>query len=115
MHKKFVINRTKIKGGCQSRRKVVTHNSKTYFFFRQIEMTEYVDKLFDLETPYGQPNLSKFGELVNDEMWWVVTEIVSEPTVSKRVKIMKQFIKVLKGDVHFYFSFQRWLCTLKPS
>ena len=29
MHKKFVINRTKIKGGCQSGRKVVTHNSKS--------------------------------------------------------------------------------------
>ena len=26
MHKKFDINRTKIKGGCQSGRKVVTHN-----------------------------------------------------------------------------------------
>ena len=29
MHKKFGINRTKIKGGCQSERKVVTHNSKS--------------------------------------------------------------------------------------
>ena len=29
MHKKFEINQTKIKGGCQSRRKVVTHNSKS--------------------------------------------------------------------------------------
>ena len=29
MHKKFEMNRTKIKGGCQSRRKVVTHNSKS--------------------------------------------------------------------------------------
>ena len=28
MHKKFEINRKKIKGGCQSGRKVVTHNSK---------------------------------------------------------------------------------------
>ena len=27
MHKKFEINRTKIKGSCQSGRKVVTHNS----------------------------------------------------------------------------------------
>ena len=31
MHKKFEINWTKIKGGCQSRRKVVTHNSKGDF------------------------------------------------------------------------------------
>ena len=29
MNKKFDINRTKIKGGCQSGRKVVTHNSKS--------------------------------------------------------------------------------------
>ena len=28
MHKKFEKNRRKIKGGCQSGRKVVTHNSK---------------------------------------------------------------------------------------
>ena len=28
MHKKFEINRTKIKGGCQSGRNVVTHDSK---------------------------------------------------------------------------------------
>ena len=29
MHKKFEKNQTKIKGGCQSGRKVVTHNSKS--------------------------------------------------------------------------------------
>ena len=29
MHKKFEINQTKIKGGCESGRKVVTHNSKS--------------------------------------------------------------------------------------
>ena len=29
MHKKFEINRTKIKDGCQSGREVVTHNSKS--------------------------------------------------------------------------------------
>ena len=29
MHKKFEINRTKIKGGCQSGRKVVPHDSKS--------------------------------------------------------------------------------------
>ena len=29
MHKKFEINRTKVKGNCQSRRKVVTQNSKS--------------------------------------------------------------------------------------
>ena len=29
MYKKFEINQTKIKGGCQSGRKVVTHHSKS--------------------------------------------------------------------------------------
>ena len=29
MHKKFELNQTKIKGGCQSGRKMVTHNSKS--------------------------------------------------------------------------------------
>ena len=29
MHKKFEINRAKIKGGCQAGRKVVTHDSKS--------------------------------------------------------------------------------------
>ena len=29
MHKKFKINQTQIKGGCQLGRKVVTHNSKS--------------------------------------------------------------------------------------
>ena len=29
MNKKFEINQTKIKGGCQWERKVVTHNSKS--------------------------------------------------------------------------------------
>ena len=29
MHKKFEINQTKIEGGCQSERKVVTYDSKS--------------------------------------------------------------------------------------
>ena len=29
MHKKFEVNRTKIKGGCQSCRKVVAHDSRS--------------------------------------------------------------------------------------
>lgn len=44
---------------------------------------------------YGTPNLTKFGELVNYEMFWVITEIVSEMNVTKRVRILKQFIKVI--------------------
>ena len=58
------------------------------------EPTEYVDNLFELESKFGTPNLTRFGELVNKEMMWVITEIVSEPNVARRAKLIKQFIKV---------------------
>ena len=62
--------------------------------FRQIEATEYVDDLFELKSGYGCPNLSLFGELVNREMMWTISEIVSEPNLAKRMRIIKQFIKI---------------------
>ena len=62
--------------------------------FRQIEATEYVDDLFELKSGYGCPNLSLFGELVNREMMWTIGEIVSEPNLAKRMRIIKQFIKI---------------------
>ena len=40
MYKKFEINETKIKGGCQSGRKVVTHNSKSDLHLE----TKYIQK-----------------------------------------------------------------------
>ncbi|XP_058982066.1 rap guanine nucleotide exchange factor 2 isoform X2 [Musca domestica] len=64
--------------------------------FRQIESTEYVDDLFNLKTKYGVPMLSKFSELVNREMFWVVTEICSEHNIVRRMKIVKQFIKIAR-------------------
>ncbi|TRY80967.1 hypothetical protein TCAL_12515 [Tigriopus californicus] len=65
-----------------------------FTIFRSIESTEHVDKLFELESKFGTPNLDRFGDLVNREMMWVITEIVSESNVNRRVKIIKQFIKV---------------------
>ena len=48
MHKKFEINPTKIKGSCQSRRKVVTHDSKSdlplmdmHFYFAKVHTYIY--------------------------------------------------------------------------
>jgi len=38
MHKKFEIEQTKIKGGCQSGRKVVTHNSKSDLLLAHVLM-----------------------------------------------------------------------------
>ncbi|SPP86150.1 rap guanine nucleotide exchange factor 2 isoform X1 [Drosophila guanche] len=64
--------------------------------FRQIESTEYVDELFELQSKYGVPMLSKFSELVNREMFWVVSEICAEHNIVRRMKIVKQFIKIAR-------------------
>lgn len=40
--------------------------------------------------------LGQFSELVNREMFWVVTEVCSESNVVRRSKIIKQFIKVAR-------------------
>ncbi|XP_022258450.1 rap guanine nucleotide exchange factor 2-like [Limulus polyphemus] len=67
-----------------------------FSIFCQIEPTEYIEDLFQLKSKYGTPMLSKFGELVNREMFWVVTEVCSEPNLLRRMKIIKQFIKVAR-------------------
>ncbi|KAI5702604.1 hypothetical protein M8J75_002002 [Diaphorina citri] len=67
-----------------------------YAIFRQIEATEYVDDLFELKSGYGVPMLSQFAELVNREMFWVVTEVCSESNLVRRSKVIKQFIKVAR-------------------
>ncbi|KAH8335813.1 hypothetical protein KR074_007204, partial [Drosophila pseudoananassae] len=64
--------------------------------FRQIESTEYIDELFELRSRYGVPMLSKFAELVNREMFWVVSEICTEHNIVRRMKIVKQFIKIAR-------------------
>lgn len=46
--------------------------------------------------------LSLLLQLVNKEMYWVVTEICGEPNVVKRMRLIKQFIKIASKhyDVH---------------
>ena len=55
-----------------------------FTIFRQIEMTEYIDHLFDREDKswYGCPNLKKFGALCDEEMKWVHTFLfwITHPT-----------------------------------
>ena len=63
-------------------------------FLTILESTEYVDYLFQLESKFGTPNLSTFGDLSNKEMMWVITEIVLEMSVRNRAKLIKEFIKV---------------------
>uniref|UniRef100_A0A6A7FVZ9 Rap guanine nucleotide exchange factor 2-like n=2 Tax=Hirondellea gigas TaxID=1518452 RepID=A0A6A7FVZ9_9CRUS len=67
-----------------------------FAIFRQIEPTEYIDYLFELKSKYGTPALSQFAELVNREMFWVVTEVCTEHNVVKRSKIIKRFIKIAR-------------------
>ncbi|XP_046742541.1 rap guanine nucleotide exchange factor 6-like isoform X7 [Diprion similis] len=67
-----------------------------FSIFRKIESTEYVDDLFELRSRYGTPMLTDFAELVNREMFWVVTEICSEHNLVRRSKIIKQFIKIAR-------------------
>ncbi|XP_048513096.1 rap guanine nucleotide exchange factor 6-like isoform X4 [Athalia rosae] len=67
-----------------------------FSIFRQIESTEYVDDLFKLKSRYGVPMLSHFAELVNREMFWVVTEVCSEHNLVRRSKIIKQFLKIAR-------------------
>lgn len=67
-----------------------------FSIFRQIESTEYVDDLFELKSRYGVPMLRQFAELVNREMFWVVTEVCSEHNLVRRSKIIKQFIKIAR-------------------
>lgn len=66
-----------------------------YAAFRQIEMTEFIDDLFQLDSKFGMPNLSLFAELVNRETFWVVSEILNEAgSAQRRGQIIKRFIKV---------------------
>lgn len=67
-----------------------------FAIFRQIESTEYVDDLFEIQSKYGVPMLKQFSELVNREMFWVVTEVCSEYNMVRRMKIVKQFIKIAR-------------------
>ena len=58
MHKKFEIDRTKIKGGCQSGRKVVTHNSKSDLPLASIFLVNITADQF-LLAPFSSVALSR--------------------------------------------------------
>ena len=58
MHKKFEINRTKIKGSCQSGRKVVPHNSKNDLplpLVRNHILTQNLTAIWNFFFPKGKP------------------------------------------------------------
>ncbi|KAJ0003906.1 hypothetical protein NQD34_010120 [Periophthalmus magnuspinnatus] len=67
---------------------------KDFELFRNIESTEYVDDLFKLDSSSGSGNLKQFEEVMNQETFWVASEILKEPNALKRMKTIKHFIKI---------------------
>ncbi|XP_034463573.1 rap guanine nucleotide exchange factor 6 isoform X13 [Hippoglossus hippoglossus] len=67
---------------------------RDFELFRNIESTEYVDDLFKLESSVGSRNLKQFEEVINQETFWVATEILKEPNAMKRMKTIKHYIKI---------------------
>uniref|UniRef100_A0A673ALM0 Rap guanine nucleotide exchange factor 6 n=1 Tax=Sphaeramia orbicularis TaxID=375764 RepID=A0A673ALM0_9TELE len=67
---------------------------RDFELFRNIESTEYVDDLFKLDSSVGSGNLKQFEEVINQETFWVASEILKEPNALKRMKTIKHFIKI---------------------
>uniref|UniRef100_A0A3Q2CCD9 Rap guanine nucleotide exchange factor 6-like n=2 Tax=Cyprinodon variegatus TaxID=28743 RepID=A0A3Q2CCD9_CYPVA len=67
---------------------------RDFELFRNIESTEYVEDLFKLDSSAGCTNLKQFEEVMNQETFWVASEILKEPNTLKRMKTIKHFIKI---------------------
>ncbi|KAA0720523.1 Rap guanine nucleotide exchange factor 6 PDZ domain-containing guanine nucleotide exchange factor 2 [Triplophysa tibetana] len=68
---------------------------RDFGLFRNIESTEYVDNLYKLDPGGGGSNrLKQFEDIINQETFWVATEILGEPNALKRMKTIKHFIKI---------------------
>uniref|UniRef100_A0A8C5F8U9 Rap guanine nucleotide exchange factor (GEF) 6 n=1 Tax=Gadus morhua TaxID=8049 RepID=A0A8C5F8U9_GADMO len=67
---------------------------RDFELFRNIASTEYVDDLFKLDSRSGSGHLKQFEEVINQETFWVATEILKEGNALKRMKTIKHFIKI---------------------
>lgn len=68
---------------------------RDYCLFKSIESSEYIDSLFKKSAAAGSTqHLSQFAELSNEEMFWVVNEILHESSLMKRARIIKHFIQI---------------------
>ncbi|XP_075065856.1 rap guanine nucleotide exchange factor 6-like isoform X2 [Mixophyes fleayi] len=67
---------------------------RDFDLFRNIEPTEYIDDLFRLDSVTGNAHLKQFEEVINQETFWVASEILKESNQLKRMKIVKHFIKI---------------------
>uniref|UniRef100_A0A7N4PA00 Rap guanine nucleotide exchange factor 6 n=2 Tax=Sarcophilus harrisii TaxID=9305 RepID=A0A7N4PA00_SARHA len=67
---------------------------RDFELFRNIEPTEYIDDLFKLNSKTGNTHLKEFEAIINQETFWVATEILTESNQLKRMKMIKHFIKI---------------------
>ncbi|XP_058395949.1 rap guanine nucleotide exchange factor 6 isoform X3 [Diceros bicornis minor] len=67
---------------------------RDFDLFRNIEPTEYIDDLFKLDSKTGNTHLKEFEDVVNQETFWVASEILTESNQLKRMKLIKHFIKI---------------------
>lgn len=67
---------------------------RDYCIFKSIESSEYVDYLFKKNSKFGFQHLDQFSDLSNEEIFWVVNEILHESNLVKRAKIIKHFIQI---------------------
>ncbi|CAG5988906.1 unnamed protein product [Menidia menidia] len=67
---------------------------RAFELFCAIEPTEYIDDLFKLRSKTGSASLKRFEDSINQETFWVATEVTREPNQLKRMKTIKHFIKI---------------------
>ncbi|CAB1325615.1 unnamed protein product [Coregonus sp. 'balchen'] len=67
---------------------------RAFELFCAIEPTEYIDDLFKLKSKTGSFCLKRFEEVINQETFWVASEVTREPNQLKRMKTVKHFIKI---------------------
>jgi Rap guanine nucleotide exchange factor 2 len=70
---------------------------RDYCVFKSIESSEYIDYSFNkTNSRYGYKHLIQFSEMSEEEMFWVINEILHESNVTKRAKIIKHFIQIAR-------------------
>ena len=67
-----------------------------FTIFSQIETTEYIDKVFELKSRFGIPNLTKFEDLVNKVI--PATTVIMKPVIVESTGLVEQ--KTLTMQFH---------------
>ncbi|XP_039273459.2 rap guanine nucleotide exchange factor 6-like isoform X6 [Styela clava] len=64
-----------------------------YERFKTVEQTDFIDDLFHLNEE-SLTNFKSFEDLVNRELFWVVSTLCLEPNLLRRSKMLKHFTKI---------------------